>query len=76
MEQRSEATMRGLLDGLPDAIVGARRDGSIVFVNPLAEELFGYAEAELVGRPISMLWPDRVRRWFVRLIFFECNCCY
>ena len=58
--------MRGLLEGLPDAIVGARRDGSIVFVNALAEELFGYSEAELVGRPISMLWPERVRERYER----------
>jgi diguanylate cyclase (GGDEF)-like protein/PAS domain S-box-containing protein len=58
--------MRGLLAGLPDAIVGARQDGSIVFVNALAEELFGYSEAELLGRPISMLWPERVRERYER----------
>src|SRR6187431_1363881 len=66
MTQKSETAMRGLLEGLPDAIVGARRDGSIVFVNALAEELFGYSEAELVGRPISMLWPERVRERYER----------
>ena len=58
--------MRGLLEGLPDAIVGARRDGTIVFVNVLAEELFGYPEAELLGRPISVLWPERVRERYER----------
>src|SRR5215208_2652548 len=58
--------MRGLLEGLPDSIVGARRDGTIVFVNALAEELFGYSEAELLGRPISMLWPERVRERYER----------
>src|SRR5215210_3416816 len=66
MTQSNEAAMRGLLAGLPDAIVGARRDGSIVFVNPLAEELFGYSEAELLGKPISMLWPERVRDRYER----------
>ena len=34
--------MRAVLEGLPDATVGAGRDGRIVFVNALAEELFGY----------------------------------
>jgi len=58
--------MRGLLEGLPDSIVGARRDGTIVFVNALAEELFGYSEADLLGRPISMLWPERVRERYER----------
>ena len=36
MTHKSQAAMRGLLEGLPDAIVGARRDGSIVFFNALA----------------------------------------
>jgi diguanylate cyclase (GGDEF)-like protein/PAS domain S-box-containing protein len=58
--------MRGLLEGLPDSIVGARRDGTIVFANALAEELFGYPEADLLGRPISMLWPERVRERYER----------
>src|SRR5829696_4247222 len=66
MTQKREAAMRALLEGLPDAIVGARRDGSIVFVNTLAEELFGYAEAEVLGKPISMLWPERVRERYER----------
>ena len=61
MTQRSEAAMRALLDGLPDAIVGARRDGSIVFVNALAEELFGYQRDELIGQPVEILWPARIR---------------
>src|SRR5687767_11417897 len=66
MTHQSQAAMRGLLEGLPDAIVGARRDGSIVFVNSLAEELFGYTEDELLGRPISVLWPGRVRERYER----------
>jgi diguanylate cyclase (GGDEF)-like protein/PAS domain S-box-containing protein len=73
MERSSEATMQGLLEGLPDAIVGARRDGSIVFVNALAQELFGYAEEQLIGRPISVLWPARVRERYERnaALYFE-----
>src|SRR5687768_9068265 len=66
MTEKSEAAMRGLLEGLPDAIVGARGDGTIVFANALAEELFGYSEAQLLGRPISMLWPERVRERYER----------
>jgi diguanylate cyclase (GGDEF)-like protein/PAS domain S-box-containing protein len=50
-----------VLEGLPDATVASGRDGRIVFVNALAGELFGYARDELVGRPVSTLWPERVR---------------
>src|SRR5215208_203736 len=73
MPQSTEAAIRALLEGLPDAIVGARRDGTIAFVNGLAEELFGYPEAELVGRPISVLWPERVRERYERnaALYFE-----
>jgi diguanylate cyclase (GGDEF)-like protein/PAS domain S-box-containing protein len=50
-----------ILEGLPDAVVAAGRDGRILFVNALAEELFGYARNELIGQPVQMLWPERVR---------------
>jgi PAS domain-containing protein len=32
----------GILEGLPDAVVAAAADGRIVYVNALAEALFGY----------------------------------
>ena len=55
-----------ILEGLPDAVVAAGRDGRIVFVNALAEELFGYPRAELVGRPVQTLWAERYRERYTR----------
>jgi len=55
-----------ILKGLPDAVVAAAADGRIVFVNVRAEELFGYPCAELVGRPVETLWPERVRERYTR----------
>jgi diguanylate cyclase (GGDEF)-like protein/PAS domain S-box-containing protein len=55
-----------ILEGLPDAVVASARDGRIVFVNAIAEELFGYAASELVGRPVQTLWPERVRDRYTR----------
>ncbi len=57
-----------LLEGLPDAIVAATPDGRIVFVNELAEQLFGYHRAELLGQPVHALWPERFRERYARNI--------
>src|SRR3954465_13083711 len=55
-----------VLDGLPDAVVAAASDGRIVYVNGLAEALFGYARGELIGRPVQTLWPESVRDRYTR----------
>jgi diguanylate cyclase (GGDEF)-like protein/PAS domain S-box-containing protein len=55
-----------ILEGLPDAVVASARDGRIVFVNALAEGLFGYARNELLGLPVQTLWPERVRDRYTR----------
>jgi diguanylate cyclase (GGDEF)-like protein/PAS domain S-box-containing protein len=55
-----------ILEGLPDAVVAAARDGRIVFVNQRAEQLFGYEHDELIGQPVAALWPDRVRQQYTR----------
>jgi diguanylate cyclase (GGDEF)-like protein/PAS domain S-box-containing protein len=55
-----------ILEGLPDAVVAAARDGRIVFVNALAEELFGYPREELLGKPVGTLWPERLRERYTR----------
>lgn len=55
-----------ILEGLPDAVVAAGRDNRILFVNALAEALFGYSRDELIGRPVQMLWPERVRELYTR----------
>ena len=57
-----------ILEGLPDAVVAAARDGRILFVNALAEELFGYPREELVGQPVQKLWPARLRERYTRNI--------
>ncbi len=62
--RRSEAALRAVLEGLPDAVVGTRPDGSIEFVNARAEELFGYRRRELLGRPVWLLWPERLRELY------------
>ena len=59
-------TTSTILEGLPDAVVATARDGRIVFVNGLAEDLFGYTRYELLGQPVEMLWPQRLRAEYTR----------
>src|SRR3954452_14224678 len=64
--QRREIALRAVLEGLPDATVGADRDGRIVFVNALAEAQFGYRRDEIIGLPIETLWAEQVRERYRR----------
>jgi PAS domain S-box-containing protein len=50
-----------LLESVPDAIVIAHRTGNIVYVNQVAEALFGYDRGELLGKPVEVLLPARFR---------------
>lgn len=51
----------GLLQFLPDAVLVTGSNGRIRDANPQAERIFGYARNELVGQPIELLVPERLR---------------
>ncbi len=55
-----------ILDTLPDAVMVTAADGRIVFVNRLAEMLFGYPREELLGEPVQLVWPERFREAYTR----------
>jgi PAS domain S-box-containing protein len=60
-QTRLEQRFRQLLEAAPDAIVEISADGTIVLVNRIAEEMFGYQRDELLGKSVDLLVPDAVR---------------
>ncbi len=54
-------------DLIPDAIVTVDRSGIIRQVNSQLTAMFDYAAGELIGQPIEILLPERVRRRHVHL---------
>jgi len=55
----SEAQFYALLEENPDAIVIVDQSGSISFVSNRIKAMFGYRPNELIGKPVSVLVPDR-----------------
>lgn len=53
--RRSEESLRRLVACAPDAIVVTDERGRIRQANPRVQDLLGYAPAELVGRPLTLL---------------------
>lgn len=46
------------LDWAPDAIIVTDLDGSMLHINPRAEDLFGYRKDELIDKPLELLIPE------------------
>ena len=59
---QSEERFRSLVDSAIDAIVLADHRGRIVSWNRSASTLFGYADEEAIGEPLTLLMPARYRQ--------------
>jgi PAS domain S-box-containing protein len=55
----SEEKFRACFEGASQPILGVSTDGRIILVNRRTEEMFGYSREELLGEPMSMLYPER-----------------
>jgi PAS domain S-box-containing protein len=52
------ARLASIVEGSNDAIIGSSLDGVVLSWNGAAEEIFGYAAAEIVGQHALMLMPS------------------
>src|SRR4051794_10257905 len=54
----SEARWRSVIDSAVDGVIVINVTGCIESFNPAAERLFGYGEAEVLGKNVNMLMPS------------------
>jgi two-component system, LuxR family, sensor kinase FixL len=61
--QRREEHLQSILATVPDAMIVIDDDGLMISFSTAAERLFGYTQAEVLGKNVSMLMPspDRER---------------
>lgn len=59
--KRLEERFRRVVEWAPNAMVMVTREGMIDMVNAQTERVFGYDRAELLGQPVEMLVPERLR---------------
>ncbi len=54
----SERRLRGIVDGVADALIAVDPRSAITSVNPAAAALFGFVAEDLTGTPISRILPE------------------
>jgi PAS domain S-box-containing protein len=59
--RRSEMRATAILEAATEAIVIVDEQGRIVSANGKTEDMFGYRRAALVGQPLEVLLPERLR---------------
>ncbi len=58
-ERKAKKYLKAIFENATEGIIVTNSKGDIILINPYALELFGYREAELKGKEIEQLIPDR-----------------
>jgi PAS domain S-box-containing protein len=62
MEPDIDRFYRTLVRDTPDAIIYADAEGLIAFWNKGAERIFGFSDAEALGKPLDIIIPESLRK--------------
>jgi len=57
----SEEKFRAISESAGDATISVDTQGRIVFWNRVAETIFGYSANEMIGKPMTLIMPERFR---------------
>ncbi|HET9698181.1 MAG TPA: PAS domain S-box protein, partial [Terriglobales bacterium] len=60
--RESEARFSAILEMSSDAVLATDEEQKIILFNTGATQVFGYSEEEIVGKPLSILIPERFRQ--------------
>lgn len=58
----SEEKHRVIVEAASDSVISIDESGEILLANPATMRTFGYGPGELIGRPLTMLMPDYLRK--------------
>ena len=58
----SEERYRVVVEVANDAVVSADESGAVQFANPATMRVFGYDPTELIGKPLTVLMPEFMRK--------------
>src|SRR5229473_4118476 len=58
----SEERHRLVVETASDAVISVNESGAILFANPAAMRVFGYDPTELIGKPLTVLMPEFLRK--------------
>jgi PAS domain S-box-containing protein len=58
----SEENYRLVVETAPDAVISIDESGAILFANPATVRIFGYDPTELIGKPLTILMPEFLRK--------------
>ncbi len=60
--KHSEAQHRLVIEAASDAVISINEQGTIILANPATKTIFGYDSEELIGKPLTVLMPESMKK--------------